>query len=398
MNPVYAFSGTTEMHLTATKTAHFGGIWKLMTRENIPFCFTGANRWQSVLDWGRYQGFFPGLDEVRYTAPCLPPGGVCLQGGDPVVLPLTSGHSSDLNHNYSSVLPTTSGGNQRFYDPSGNTLFRPRADSAGSTGTVSRKLASLSIDKSTDNSPNDIDELPDVPTVDASPAPPRENYWSSIAVTDVSEPEEGSGPGDGLSRVTEYYRPADRTLSCLHTAAMGNSGTPPQVIRSHSRRKPAKPTKSPARFDPAFKGVTFQIETLPHPKPSLRIRSYFSIRRRSQAARPRRFSESDAASYRRRSGSLTETTSGSEHEEPHPTGQHSHGAKQCASCDTKKTPLWRDAEDGTPLCNACGIRYKKYRVRCTRCWHVPKKDGKSYPNCGRCGDLLRVSIFRRYSI
>ena len=30
--------------------------------------------------------------------------------------------------------------------------------------------------------------------------------------------------------------------------------------------------------------------------------------------------------------------------------------KQCASCCNKKTPLWRDAEDGTPLCNACGIR------------------------------------------
>ena len=30
--------------------------------------------------------------------------------------------------------------------------------------------------------------------------------------------------------------------------------------------------------------------------------------------------------------------------------------KQCASCGTKKTPLWRDAEDGTSLCNACGIR------------------------------------------
>ena len=34
--------------------------------------------------------------------------------------------------------------------------------------------------------------------------------------------------------------------------------------------------------------------------------------------------------------------------------------KTCASCKTKKTPLWRDSEDGTPYCNACGIRYKKY--------------------------------------
>ncbi|KAG3280353.1 ferredoxin-2, mitochondrial, transcript variant X2 [Ictidomys tridecemlineatus] len=28
----------------------------------------------------------------------------------------------------------------------------------------------------------------------------------------------------------------------------------------------------------------------------------------------------------------------------------------CASCRTQRTPLWRDAEDGTPLCNACGTR------------------------------------------
>ncbi|WAR22697.1 ZGLP1-like protein [Mya arenaria] len=32
--------------------------------------------------------------------------------------------------------------------------------------------------------------------------------------------------------------------------------------------------------------------------------------------------------------------------------------KTCASCKTRRTPLWRDSEDGTPLCNACGIRTK----------------------------------------
>ena len=31
--------------------------------------------------------------------------------------------------------------------------------------------------------------------------------------------------------------------------------------------------------------------------------------------------------------------------------------RQCASCNTRRTALWRGAEDGTPLCNACGIRY-----------------------------------------
>jgi len=38
--------------------------------------------------------------------------------------------------------------------------------------------------------------------------------------------------------------------------------------------------------------------------------------------------------------------------------------KECASCRVRKTPLWRDAEDGTPLCNACGIRSERVQSRC----------------------------------
>nr|XP_040146416.1 ferredoxin-2, mitochondrial isoform X8 [Ictidomys tridecemlineatus] len=57
----------------------------------------------------------------------------------------------------------------------------------------------------------------------------------------------------------------------------------------------------------------------------------------------------------------------------------------CASCRTQRTPLWRDAEDGTPLCNACGIRYKKYGTRCSSCWLVPRKSVQPKKLCGRCG-------------
>ena len=115
----------------------------------------------------------------------------------------------------------------------------------------------------------------------------------------------------------------------------------------------------------------------------------------------------------------------------------------CASCKTKRTPLWRDAEDGTPLCNACGIRsskwtrgwgwgphlspnlaawgigktptsgnvplswrflgspcllnvgflhphprYKKYGTRCSSCWLVPRKNVQPKKLCGRCGVSL----------
>lgn len=73
--------------------------------------------------------------------------------------------------------------------------------------------------------------------------------------------------------------------------------------------------------------------------------------------------------------------------------------KKCTSCGTSHTPLWRDAEDGTHLCNACGIRWKKHRIRCTRCWYIPLKDEKRVPYCSRCGmynTVKRCNTFRRY--
>ncbi|XP_074666712.1 GATA-type zinc finger protein 1 [Strix aluco] len=74
---------------------------------------------------------------------------------------------------------------------------------------------------------------------------------------------------------------------------------------------------------------------------------------------------------------------GSSSEDDAPFAQ---GNKRCASCKTRRTPLWRAAENGTPLCNACGIRYKKYRVRCRRCWNIPGKSGTPRPRCPHCGE------------
>lgn len=62
-----------------------------------------------------------------------------------------------------------------------------------------------------------------------------------------------------------------------------------------------------------------------------------------------------------------------------------HTKKTCQSCHTTKTPLWRDSEDGTPYCNACGIRYRKYRTRCPSCFCVPHKDDLITSTCGMCG-------------
>lgn len=47
--------------------------------------------------------------------------------------------------------------------------------------------------------------------------------------------------------------------------------------------------------------------------------------------------------------------------DPCPLASSLSGPRRCASCRTQRTPLWRDAEDGTPLCNACGIRSSEWR-------------------------------------
>ena len=69
-----------------------------------------------------------------------------------------------------------------------------------------------------------------------------------------------------------------------------------------------------------------------------------------------------------------------------------HKVKVCASCKTRKTPLWRDADDGTPYCNACGIRYRKYHFRCPVCLYIPRKEEHSSINCNNCGTRLFNSL------
>ena len=63
-------------------------------------------------------------------------------------------------------------------------------------------------------------------------------------------------------------------------------------------------------------------------------------------------------------------------------------SKTCSSCGTKKTPLWRDSEDGIPYCNACGIRYRKYKTSCSVCRYVPRKEACASGHCCRCGSTL----------
>ena len=67
--------------------------------------------------------------------------------------------------------------------------------------------------------------------------------------------------------------------------------------------------------------------------------------------------------------------------------------KECASCCTSETLIWRDTEDGVSLCNACGIRWRKYHYRCVECWYVPMQDELDQLNCASCGKYSTLKKF-----
>uniref|UniRef100_A0A452GJ43 GATA-type domain-containing protein n=1 Tax=Gopherus agassizii TaxID=38772 RepID=A0A452GJ43_9SAUR len=149
----------------------------------------------------------------------------------------------------------------------------------------------------------------------------------------------------------------------------GGPSQPEPSCRRKPRKQPA-PSRSAEARDPSFQGVTFCMCLCLCQGSSdgyqLLIRPQYSRYRPPRS--------------------------------PHLTLVFSLGGKCCASCQTRKTPLWRIAEDGTLLCNACGIRYKKYRIRCFRCWNIPKKSGKPYSRCSNCGDRLRMAAAQQRTV
>lgn len=70
---------------------------------------------------------------------------------------------------------------------------------------------------------------------------------------------------------------------------------------------------------------------------------------------------------------------------PPTISRHSGLKKECGACGTKKTPYWRDGWEKTViLCNACGIRFQKYRARCAQCNYIPRKEEKMSGSCTQC--------------
>ncbi|XP_028311233.1 GATA-type zinc finger protein 1 [Gouania willdenowi] len=158
---------------------------------------------------------------------------------------------------------------------------------------------------------------------------------------------------------------------------------PTSKWKTKTPRKQAHPCRSADSQDPDFQGVTFRMHTeLDDTKEQCRlhITSKYSKDLWKTVRKPR---------VRRRPSHRFLKSSSSEEESELTANVLS--VKVCASCCTRKTPMWRDAEDGTPLCNACGIRYKKYRVRCANCWHIPRKDSNSNSYCLKCGKCVKLT-------
>ncbi|XP_019717254.1 GATA-type zinc finger protein 1 [Hippocampus comes] len=198
-----------------------------------------------------------------------------------------------------------------------------------------------------------------------------------------SKPDDGMLPSKSHSAhapIEEKPQRSPATTVTSHLRSKEGSATPvaQHLWRNKTARKQANPSRSGDIHDPRFQGVAFRMNAelngsrqqcrlrITSKYSKVHCRSLWKQRRRTQTSR---------------------TTSNSE-EDSEPSAS---GGKVCASCCTRKTPMWRDAEDGTPLCNACGIRYKKYRVRCVNCWHIPRKESNSNSHCLKCGHFVRVT-------
>ncbi|XP_055081772.1 GATA-type zinc finger protein 1 [Periophthalmus magnuspinnatus] len=191
---------------------------------------------------------------------------------------------------------------------------------------------------------------------------------------DVPTPQTVGGGDEASAELTSAEKRT--SASCEEQCALWRS----------KRRKQPRPSRSASVQDPDFQGVTFRMDTElddAEGQCRLRITSQYSTDLPKSLKRTRLRTRTSQKSLKTSSDDDSDSASSEAKD------------KVCASCCTKKTPMWRDAEDGTPLCNACGIRYKKYRVRCINCWNIPKKDGNSVSRCSRCGHFVRLTSAQR---
>uniref|UniRef100_A0A8C4Q522 GATA-type domain-containing protein n=1 Tax=Eptatretus burgeri TaxID=7764 RepID=A0A8C4Q522_EPTBU len=139
------------------------------------------------------------------------------------------------------------------------------------------------------------------------------------------------------------------------------------------RRKQTHPDRAPPSFDPSFRGATVTIgrqkqDGLGTNNWHLNISVAYCLDQKYQTL--------GMGSPGKGSASCMSKT---EREERTSTIE----GHRCVSCETKTTPMWRKTPAGKRLCNACGIRYRKYGNRCSRCWFVPRRIGNTKHICSK---------------
>lgn len=63
--------------------------------------------------------------------------------------------------------------------------------------------------------------------------------------------------------------------------------------------------------------------------------------------------------------------------------------KSCYACKTERTPYWREGwKKGIILCNACGLRFSKYKKFCAKCNAIGVKAHFDRVTCPKCEEKL----------
>ncbi|KAM9489643.1 GATA-type zinc finger protein 1 [Salvelinus alpinus] len=195
---------------------------------------------------------------------------------------------------------------------------------------------------------------------------------------------------DSPMDLTQRCMDMEDDMATIPAAPKCPSPSNPMCRSTKAPRKQLHPSRSVDVGDPDFQGVTFRMQTeLDDRREQCRLLITSKKYRCPSEELSSGLTRRSLRAGRSRSSQSSMRTSSSEESDP------SSKNKICASCCTSKTPLWRDAEDGTPLCNACGIRYKKYKVRCLQCWHIPRKEGNSNSRCFKCGNSSRLATSHR---
>jgi len=226
-----------------------------------------------------------------------------------------------------------------------------------------------------------------------------------ISVNSPSAPVSQKGPSDAYSSMLDLKR---KQLEFSPCSSPGLSDHPATSLKRRFRREPVRGPES--AFDSRFQtGITFSFAPSDSNHFLCVINQQFDS---MMAAAPQSYAQPAEITFQAPSEASGHESEHSEsdfeaedlstefdelYEEredsraasrkavvPASTTVGSRKTKQCACCGCTSTPLWRDMGKDMPLCNACGIRWKKYGVVCDACQYVPCKQERESKICKRC--------------